>query len=253
MKLVPLVRPRPGLLALVLLATLIVLAACNRTATQIPNSPAETQEFLKRISAAMAELESVHGEVKVSSRHRPTDKEPYSLETIEFDVRFGGNHRVMSTTESDSTVLTEETRVVDRRIYTWDSSTGVWSNASDSESVAIPFASFEGLEDIPEDFSHGDVPIVRTNLRGTETFLVSQKGADGRRLDSPLMWVGAKDLLIRQYKIEAVATDEIVEDAAGDDAPSIRIEDTWIAAEVRFSRFNEPVHVEAPEVVTSGK
>ncbi len=253
MKLVPSAKPRQGLLALTLLAALLSLAACDRAASRTQTALPEPKQFLENIYASMAELESVHGELELAFSDRADGKEPFWVWFVDFDIQVGGDSRLKGTNEAQGKVIdSTETRVVDGIVYTREPLTAPWSKEDDPEFEAMASLLMDEMANYPQELDSSTVTVGKVYLGGEEVYHISGKSTYALDQDDVQIWVGLKDLLLRQHRRVDTPSADTVEELTG--LPIAKEGGLrFMISTLRLSRFNEPVHVEAPDVASSGE
>ena len=252
MRLLPSARPRQGLLAVTILAAALTLSACSRSETKRPTSSVEIQDFLARITTAMEELLSVHVEIETVVKYRERETLPLWLSYAEADIELGGDFLSKGRTERDGQVIESgEQRNVDGKVYRRESELAPW--AVEDREVPEGTNSFL-IESFPLFVKVLDPTILSIDFDdrdGEEVFRITAGNAGGIRSDYLRVWVGIEDLLIRESRSEKPATRGSVISTTGKALLSEEEADDAVMTNVwRFSHFNEPVEVEAPEVVT---
>ena len=204
---------------------------------------ADPDALLQRINAAMGEIDSVHIEGEASVKEsEDADSTLLSFE-FEGDSIPGGDSRMLMTLELDlggfAGRFSFETRKVDGVSYTQDPFTGQWRTEEGDSSLFGLLSDAGGLGDI----SLENMTVELEVLDGLEVYHITGSVPDEPELDFGVLWVGVDDLLVRKVRVPGHIPAGELEGLVQTDSGEV-----FISTTMTFSRYGEPVAVEAPKV-----
>ena len=213
------------------------------TATPTLPDPAVLQQD---VTAALEAVKTYHTEGTVDLKLSQEAEEELMSFRFEGDRIADGDSRAIVTVEVDiegfEGTFTFETRQVDGVSYDQDPFTGEWQIVGVGAEVEED--SFDtrvvGRLDTPS------LAVERDSLDGAPVYRLTGTLPDDPTVDRVALWIGIDDLLVHQLEATGHTA---AEEFAGALSPGG--EELLLQARFRFSRFNEPVEIEAPVVAAA--
>jgi hypothetical protein len=204
---------------------------------------AHPDALLQLVNAAMREIDSLHIEGEASFKE--SEGAESTLLSIQFEgdsTRRGDNRMLITMALNLGGIVgrfTFETREVGGVSYTQDPFTRQWRIEEGDSSPFALLADTGGLGDI----SLENMTVELDVLDGLEVYHITGSVSDNPDLDSGVLWVGTGDLLFRKVQVAGRTAAAELEGLVPADSGEI-----FMSTTLTYSRFGEPVAIEAPQV-----